>query len=314
MTNLARGRIYNNIATEEELEKVNPKNIELWEAWELYLRTANRSPGTIRNYNSDVNIFFVWLSKNANNKCFCDIVPKDILLFQDWIVRELGMSNNRVRRLKDTLSSFSNYIVTFEDYPNFSNIIRVVPSPKKRPCRETSEFTDEEVKIIFEGLIHEYRYMDACAVAMAFYGGLRKSDIIQVKTEWFSKYDIYLDVLYKSPEQIVTKGDRLTYIYLLKKEVDRYIYLWKKEIKKLKKKQFFTESGEEFLFIRRVDGRWQQANENSMTLIQAHVNKILKEAGINKEFYWEAARTYYDDYVGRTIREKNVLKAIKSVC
>lgn len=309
---MARGKIYNNIATEEELEKVNPKNIELWKAWEVYLRNASRSPGTIKNYNSDVNIFFVYLSQKVGNKHFVDITPKDILLFQDWIITDLGMSNNRVRRLKDTLSSFSNYIATFEDYPDFKNIIRLVPSPKRRPYREVSNFTDEEVQLIFEGLINEYRYMDACAVAMAFYGGLRKSDLIHVKADWFTKDDIWQNDFYKSPEQIVTKNDKSVNIYLLKKEVDRYLYLWKKEIKKLKKKQIFTEAGEEYLFIRRLDGRWTQCNENIMTTIQIHVNNVLKSSGIEKEFYWESARNYYYDYIERVVKDQKTLKMLKN--
>lgn len=311
---MAGGRVYNVIATEEEIENINPKNIELWESFEMWLRNASRSPGTIKNYKSDiVNIFFAWLMKYQDNKYFGDIKPKDILLFQNHLTNELGMGNNRVRRIKDCLSSFSNYLIKFEDIPGFENVIMTVPSPKRiKKINNPSIFTDEDINLIFEGLINEYRYMDACALALAVYGGLRKADIPKVKRDWFTKKDIIADgVLYKSPEKITTKNDYNTYVYALKKECDRWLYLWKKEYKNLIKRQIFAEGSDEWLFISRKDGYWTQAGESTMTAVQAHINKILKAEGIEKEFIWEEARKYYDGYVDRTVKDKKLAKMLK---
>lgn len=310
---MARGRIYNVIATEEELEKVNERNMELWRGWEMYLKTASKSLGTIKNYKSDVvNFFFGWLMKYRDNKFFGDIVPKDILLFQNYIMEDLGLNNNRVRRIKDSLSSFSNYVVEFEDIDGFENIIRVVPSPKRiYRLQEPTIFTDEDIKTLFEGMIHNYYYQDACALAMILYGGLRKTDIVKIKADWFDKYDIEGD-LYKSPEMITTKGDKEVFVYILKKECDRWLYLWKKERKKLMKKQIFTPSGEEYLFIHRHDGRWRQMSKDYVTAIQHRANKVLKENGIEKEFTFEEGRKYYYGYIERTVKDEKVLKMLKN--
>ena len=306
-------RTYNIIATEEELVNINPKNIELWESFEMWLRNASRSPGTIKNYKSEiVNIFFAWLMKYQDNKFFGDIKPKDILLFQDHVTTTLGMGNNRVRRIKDCLSSFSNYIINFEDIPGFENVIRTVPSPKRiKKIKNPSIFTDEDIKLIFEGLISDYRYMDACALAMVVYGGLRKTDVCQVKHDWFTKDHIEGN-LYKSPEKIKTKGDKDVHVYLLKKECDRWLYLWKKEYKKVKKRQIFAEGTDQWLFINRTNGYWVQADNDAMTAIQIHINKVLENEGIDKVFTWEEGRKYYYGILDRVVKDPETLEMLKN--
>jgi len=306
-------RTYNIIATEEELVNINPKNLELWESFEMWLRNASRSPGTIKNYKSDiVNIFFAWLMKYQDNKFFGDIKPKDILLFQDHVTTTLGMGNNRVRRIKDCLSSFSNYIISFEDIPGFENVIRTVPSPKRiKKIKNPSIFTDEDIKLIFEGLISDYRYMEACALAMVVYGGIRKADIPQIELDWFTKDHIEGN-LYKSPETIKTKGDKDVYVYLLKKECDRWLYLWKKEYKKLKKRQIFAEGEDQWMFITRVDGYWQQASWDTMSNIQNRINKVLENEGIDKVFTFEEGRKYYKNYIDRVVKDPETLEMLKN--
>ena len=311
---MARKTNYHNIATEEELKKVNPDNITLLESWLIYLRAASRSQGTIKNYISDVNIYFVWNVNFADNKFFGNVTPKDILLFQNWLTEEMGMSSNRVRRIKDTLSSFSNYIEKFEGIEGFKNVIRDVPQPKKVITRESTILTDEDVKVILEGFINEYRYMEALMCAMVFYGGLRKNDIAEVKAGWFTKDDIVFDIFYKSPETISTKNDKQVNIYLLKKEIDRYLYLWQKQRKKLIKKQLFNECGLEYMFICRsqTNGKWQKCGSaTKMTYTANYATKFLKENGIDKEFYWEAGRQYYFDYISKQNLPSNIVKILK---
>lgn len=308
---MARGRVYNVIATEEELQNVNQKNLELYESWEMYLRAASRTPGTIKNYKCDVvSVFFGWLMKNMDNKDISEITPKDILIFQDYLMNELQMSPNRVIRIKDSLGSFGNYLRDFEGIETFHPAVRAVPKPKTVLVREVTELTDEDVKIIFDGLIEERKYMDACAVAMVLYGGLRKNDLPQIKAQWFNKNHIEGE-FYKSPKKIKTKNDKDVYVFLFKKEVDRYLYLWKKERKALAKRQIFTEEGEEYLFIRRVDGRWTQILDTNFLAVSNHVNAILQKAGIEKTFYFEAGRQYYFDYIEKNVTDKNMLKTLK---
>ena len=297
-----RGVVYNDIATEEALAKINPDNLKLLEEWEKYLRAISRSQGTIYNYHGDITIFFVFLSQQANNKFFGDIVPRDIMLFQFWCMEDLKLSNNRVRRLKDALSSFSNYVEKFykddERLKDFKNIVREISNPARRPSREITELTDSDIKLIFEKLVEDEKYSMAALLALSLYGGLRKAELVQVKTETFDKENIVLNKLYKTPNKIKLKGGEQKHCYFLKQEVDRFIYLWKKQRRRLFREYGApTKEVEKDLFIHRVDGRWKQLSIGAMTYTAEVITKILKENGINKVFYWETARDWHFKFI-----------------
>lgn len=280
------------------MEKVNPDNLKLLDDWNKYLVALSRSSQTIYNYNSDIKIFFVYLLKEAGNKFFGDIIERDIVFFQSWCMNDLKLSNNRIRRLKDVLSSFSNYVETFykddERLKDFKNITRVVPQPAKRKTLVETELTDSDVKLIFEKLIEDEKYNAACMLALALYGGLRKAEIPQIMTETFDKENIVLNHLYKTPNKIKLKGDREECVYFLKEEMDRYIYLWKRQRKRIFRKYGHpSDEMKEHLLINRYQGRWKLYTTESMTYFSELITNTMKEAGIEKAFYWEAARKYF---------------------
>ena len=54
-------------------------------------------------------------SKMRTNKYFPEISKRDIISYQNWLLRNNENSPARVRRLKSTLSSLSNYIEAILD-------------------------------------------------------------------------------------------------------------------------------------------------------------------------------------------------------
>ena len=295
---MAKGRktIYNLIATEEAMEKVNQDNLKLLEEWEMYLRASSKSPQTIMNYISDIKIFFVFLLTYCDNKFFGDIIPRDIVKFQATCMDVWNLSGNRIRRLKDVLSSFSNYVEQFykddERLKDFKNITRVVPQPKREKSREETELTDADIKTIMEGLIEYEYYNAACMLALALYGGLRKGEITQIKTDTFDKERI-VGNLYKTQEKIKLRGDNKNYVYFIKQEVDRFVYLWKRQRKRMFRK--YGHPGpelEQYLFINYHNGKWKRYDTASMSYFSEVITKIAKESGVNKDFYWETARIF----------------------
>lgn len=50
----------NSLTTPELLEQVNPENKELLQEFLDYLRSTQRSEGTIRGYENDIQIAIVW--------------------------------------------------------------------------------------------------------------------------------------------------------------------------------------------------------------------------------------------------------------
>ena len=65
---MGRTTVYNNITNQENISKINKKNIELMNDFLDYLISTDRSKGTVNGYKNDLLIFFCWnLSENEKN-------------------------------------------------------------------------------------------------------------------------------------------------------------------------------------------------------------------------------------------------------
>jgi integrase len=226
------------ITTQEEIDKILPENKELMEDFLNYLETTDRSPKSIVVYKSNLNIFFVWLMKNARNKDFVDIKKRDIMNFQNFLIKE-GLSSSRIRVLRSSLSSLSNFIECIldeeEKYENFRNIINKIPAPNLQAVREKTVVSDDELDHLLKMLVQKNKIQIACFVAMAAYSGARKSELVQYKRSFFVDENVK-NGLYITPE-IRTKGRGVAgkplKKYVIKNKVDYYIQLWDKEREKL---------------------------------------------------------------------------------
>ena len=140
---------------------------------------------------------------------------------------------------------------------------------------------------------HSYEYYNAaCMLALALYGGLRKGEITQIKTDTFDKEHI-VGNLYKTQEKIKLRGDNKNHVYFIKQEVDRFVYLWKRQRKRMFRK--YGHPGpelEQYLFINYHNGKWKRYDTASMSYFSEAITKVAKEYGIEKEFYWETARIF----------------------
>ena len=130
---MARTTVYNRITDEESLSQILPENKELVKDYLDYLKSIDRSPGTISQYKSDLDIFFVYNLKFNNNKKFIEITKREFAKFQNHAISEWGWSPKRTRRVKSTLSSLSNYIENILDeepeYENYRSTINKIESP-----------------------------------------------------------------------------------------------------------------------------------------------------------------------------------------
>ena len=60
---MSRKTKMNSITSPELVAQINPDNIRLKNDFLEYLRSVQRSPGTISGYANDLDIFFVWVLK-----------------------------------------------------------------------------------------------------------------------------------------------------------------------------------------------------------------------------------------------------------
>lgn len=206
---MARSTVYNKITSPEKIEKINQDNMELGNDWLEYLQSIDRSPQSLVAYRSDLNIFWVWNAEFNNNKFFTRLTKREIAKFQNHAINTWGWSPNRVRRVKSCLSSLSNYIENVLDdeeaFDGYRSIIRKIENPAKEVVREKTILPDEQVDYLLQTLVNRKEYERACAVAIAAYSGMRKSEVLEMKTEFFNDDHFVYDSMWKT-DKIRTKG------------------------------------------------------------------------------------------------------------
>ena len=221
----------NSITSDELLQQVNPKNKELLRDFMGYLRSVKRSETTIAGYESDIKIAWVWNLQNNNNKPFVEWTKRNVVSFQDWLINSNENSPARIRRLKASLSSLSNYIenVLDDEFPTFRNIINKIESPVNQPTREKTVWEESELKDLLDKLIDKKEYEKACFLALAMYSGRRKSELCRFKVSDFDDSRLVCGgALYKSAP-IKTKGrggGKIIPCYTLAKSFKPYLDLW----------------------------------------------------------------------------------------
>lgn len=292
----------NKITSPELLAQVNPENKRLLEDFLTYLRSIQRSETTIAGYRSDAEIAFVWALQNNGNKFFVDWTKRDIVAFQNWMLNNNGNSPARVRRVKSVLSSMSNYIenVLDDEYKGFRPIIRKIENPLNQAVQEKTVLSDEQCDQLLNVLMEKGWYEKACCVALAFYSGRRKSELVRFKVSYFDDENIIFGSLYKTPEKVKTKGrgnGKMLYCYTLAKEFKPYFDAWMK---------YREENGieSEWLFPDHEDPS-KHLDANTLSTWSSSFSRIL---GV--PFYMHAARHRFSTALHNAGIPDNVIKEI----
>ena len=231
----------NSITSPELIAQINKDNINLKNDFLNYMRATHKSLGTINSYDSDLNIFFVWVLQNANNKKFIDINKRDIIAYQNWLIYDNGNSSARVRRLKAAISSLSNYcenILADDDpeYKDFRSIVRKIENPPMQAAREKTVWEEEELDELLTKLTDKKQYEKACYLALAMCSGRRKAELCRFKVSDFNDDKLVCgNALYKS-SPIKTKGrggGKMICCYTLAKKFKPYLDAWINERREL---------------------------------------------------------------------------------
>ena len=297
----------NSITSPELLAQVNGNNRELKKEFLNYLKAINRSEGTIRQYGSDLDIFFCWVLQNAGNKDFNKITKRDIIAFQGWLINDNQNSPARVRRLKATISSLSNFCENIlsdeeEDYASFRSIVRKIENPPLQPVREKTVWEEEELEELLKKLTDSGEFEKACMLALGVYSGRRKSELCRFRVSDFQDDKLVCGgALYKS-DPIRTKGrgdGKIIPCYTLAKKFQPYLDNWLKE---RKEKQIESE----WLFPDQNDPNGQIA----ISTLNSWANVFSRMSG--RDFYWHSLRHAFTTGLAKAGIPDGVIQSIVS--
>lgn len=287
---MARKTRMNNLTSPELLAQVNPENMRLKNDFLDYLRSVQRSPGTIAGYSNDLDIFFVWVLQNARNKFFVNVTKRDIIAYQSWLINSNESSPARVRRLKAALSSLSNFVESILDeepeFKGFRSIIRKIENPALQPVREKTVWSDDDIEVILSELVKNEKYEMACFVALGVYSGRRKSELCRFRVSDFAKSRLVCGgSLYKSAP-ILTKGNKMLECYTLAHKFQPYLDLWMKYRDK-------NHIESDWLFPSKAD----HAQHLGLSTVNSWADTLTKMTG--RDFYFHALRHHYCSFLVR---------------
>lgn len=229
---MARSTVYNKgLTTKEKINKISKENKELIEDFLIYCESEDKSKESMKQYIPNLNVFFCWNLDFNNNKFFVDLTIKDIMKYQNYLMK-LNLSSARIRSLKSVISSLSNYIeiVEIDRFPKFRNLINKIKPPANIKVREKTVLSEEEVDKMLNLLVEKGLYQMACYFALGVFSGSRKAELLQFKISYFDKKNYIEDIgMYLTPEKIRTKGEgrlgKPQAKYTLK-NFQKYLDLW----------------------------------------------------------------------------------------
>ena len=287
---MGRKTVLNRITSAEKTAKINKNNLRLLDDFLIYLKSIRRSPGTINGYANDLLIVFTYILEQAKNKDFQKITKRDLIGLQNWLLSN-GNSSARVRRIKSAISSLSNYCenILADDDPDFNgykSIVRKVENPPLQTVRDKTVWQDEDVEKMLEQLTALGQHKKACFVALAAYGGRRKSEICRFKVSDFDESHLVCDgALYKS-EPMETKGGKQLECYTLAKKFQPYLDAWMQSRKQ-----------------NNIESEWLFPNTNdpsqivSISTVNSWANSISILTG--RDFYFHSLRHYFVSALSR---------------
>ena len=273
--------------TDEEISKILPENIELMEEFLEYLETVDRSQESIRIYRNNLEIFFTYCLRHLKNKDFVNIKKRDIMNFQNFMVKN-GLGSSRIKNIKSTLSSLSNFIETILDeedkWEDFKNIINKIPSPVGEPVREKTILQDEDCQRLLDHLVENKKYQQACVFALAWSTGRRKSELLRIKKSYITDENLMYGSLYRTPEKIKTKGrgnnGKMLNVYILKSKFKKYFDLWMEERERLGVPEEIDD-----MFVSKRNGEWKPISVSALNRYTKYFGEFL---GV--DFYFHSMR------------------------
>lgn len=165
--------------TSEKRAFLNKENKQILEEFLSYCSSKNMSQESIIQYKNKIEIFFVWLLENKENKSFLEITKKDIMLWQSEMVNN-GKSSSVIRQYRSALSSLSKYIEDVcDEYKDFKNIVNKIPAPKTEYTRKKTYLPGSDFVMLENELVKREEWQKLCYLSLTYDAASRKSECFQ---------------------------------------------------------------------------------------------------------------------------------------
>ena len=280
-----RSTVYHNDIT-KDYDKVSEANRKLVKQFLQYAKSNDKSPQTIKQYESWLKVFFCWNYAENDDKFFVNLKKRDFVSYFGYL-RDLDVSSNRIAALKSVLSALSNEIeLLYEDeYPTFKNQLRSLEPIHITTVREKTVLSNEDLINILNKLVEQKEYQEACYLALVCASGSRKAELLQMKVNFFvPENEVFDGYMYATP-MIRSKGrgkeGKKIKKYVIKEAFKPYLDLWLAERERL-------HIDSEYLF---VSTKTKQPTPATISTANSFAKKISTVGGV--DFYSHSGRHFF---------------------
>lgn len=219
-------------------KEVLKENKDLTKDFINYCKSVDRSVKTIIQYEATLKWLFCYIYKEFNNKSFIKLSKRDIMNMQSYWLNEAKLSSSRIRFIKSTMSSLSNFIenILDDEYKDFRNIINKIPAPIQTKVMEKTIMNEEDISNLLNKLVEKGYIQHAFYIAILYSSGMRKAESLRLELDWFNDSNVIYGCLWKTPKPIITKGrgkGKLLVKYFFIPKLKPYLELWLKERERL---------------------------------------------------------------------------------
>lgn len=173
------------------MEKVSPVTAEEWASvneWNRFIfddflaNSTELSPKTLKNYASNLKIWFRWVMENLDNKQLTEIKPREYLRFQNWLVNR-GCSSSDISIKRSSISSLNSYVEIYwgDEFPTFHNFInKSIKRPPPAFVHEKEPLTKAEFEHLIDVLTEREEWQKIAYLKFTFETGCRRAESRQV--------------------------------------------------------------------------------------------------------------------------------------
>ena len=257
-------RKYVHYATPDRVEKINPKNLDLWRKYLNGKRTL--SEATKNSYESDMNQFFVYVLLNYDNKYLFDFDTEDMAdLLDDYIAMCTSVFENNEKRIARRISSISSMYIYYKKKRKIKeNPVELLERPDCKGSGVLKQvfLNKEQVETIREELVK----MDNTQLSLFFELGL----YTMARVNALSSIKISQINLDKNRIEGIVEKEGYIVTLLFDNRCKELIVKWIDE-----RKQNGINS--DLLFITKHDGKYNNAKGSMQNTWIKKIGKIINE-------------------------------------
>lgn len=199
----------------EKAKDINPETLKLFQKYQVDMSIRDLSPNSIKQYNSDLMQWFIYMHDNQFNLSVTDCTDEDLEEYFFWR-KQQGNNVNRQKRVMSSISAFYKYLrkkKLIKESP-----MEFLDRPKQgQPITVQTYLTKEEVQLMREKL---EEYGDIQLQVYAFLSLTTMGRVNAIANLKWKQLDwderIFSDVLEKEGKIVELSFSEETKEYLLK--------------------------------------------------------------------------------------------------